>query len=99
MERAAFFFLLPGKLPNCRHRIEIERRDGSLDLRNHQITVRELLSNPGARSLLQREFPMFINSPMLQMAQNMTLQSVLYIAKGNIPQSKLQQVLKQLECL
>ena len=68
-------------------------------LRNHQITMRELLSNPGARSLLQQEFPMLIHSPMLKMAQNMTLQSVLYLAKNYVPQSKLQQIVRQLECL
>lgn len=68
-----------------------------MDLKNNQITVRELLSNPQARRLLQSEFPMIVNSPLLQMAQNMTLQSVLYLAKGQIPQYKINQVLERLK--
>ena len=45
-------------------------------LKNNQITVRELLSDPQARQLFQKEFPQWSHSPMLPMMQNMTLEGV-----------------------
>ena len=36
-----------------------------MNLKNGQITVGEVLSNPNARALLQREYPALLNHPML----------------------------------
>ena len=47
-----------------------------MNLKNGQITVGEVLSNPNARALLQREYPALINHPMLGMARGMTLNQV-----------------------
>lgn len=68
-------------------------------LKNNQITVRELLSDPQARQLFQREFPQWAHTPMLSMMQNMTLEGVLSLAKGHVPEQKINQVLSQLEQL
>ena len=53
-----------------------------MNLKNGQITVGEVLSNPNARALLQREYPALLNHPMLGMARGMTLNQVLVMARG-----------------
>ena len=68
-------------------------------LKNNQITVRELLSDPQARQLFQKEFPQWSHSPMLPMMQNMTLEGVLGLAKSHIPEQKINRILSELERL
>ena len=75
----------------------MESRERKLDLKNYQITVRELLSDPQARQLLQREFPKWCHSPLISLVQNMTLQGVLGLAKPHVPVSKINRVLSELE--
>ncbi len=70
-----------------------------MDLRNNRITVREVLANPKARELFQKEFPKAANSPLLQMAQNMTLQQVMQYARGYMPQSRMNELLERLKAL
>lgn len=66
-----------------------------MDLRNLQITVREILVNPAARAVVQRELPGILNSPLLSFAQNMTLQAVMGYA-GAIPADKRECILQGL---
>ena len=50
-----------------------------MNLRNGQISVREILQNPQARGLIQREVPQLagmLNSPMAVAWQGMTLNAV-----------------------
>ncbi|WP_458862172.1 hypothetical protein [Acidaminobacterium chupaoyuni] len=71
-----------------------------MDLRNNQITIRELLQQPQARMLLQREFPQVFRNPLLlSSAQNMTLQNVIRQAEKFVPQAKIQEILKQLQAI
>ena len=56
-----------------------------MDLKNYQVTVREILANPAAKAVIRRELPEVMNSPLLSFAQSMTLRQVLSLA-GNIPQ-------------
>lgn len=68
-----------------------------MDLKNNQITVREILSNPQAVALLHRELPNLANSPMLRMSQGLTLDSLLRLAKGKLPPQQVQRIMKELQ--
>ncbi len=70
-----------------------------MNLRNNEITVGEIISNPAANALLTREFPDVMNPFMLQLARSMTLASVLELAKGRYPQEKIDGVLAQLQAI
>lgn len=71
-----------------------------MDLRNNQITVGEVLSNPQARALMQRQFPaLFRNQMMLRRAWNMPLGRALNMASRYVPQSVINQTLNQLRAL
>ncbi len=67
-----------------------------MNLKNGQITVGEVLSNPNARALLQREYPALINHPMLRMARGMTLNQVLGMARGKVSQQQVNRLFEQL---
>ena len=67
-----------------------------MDLKNGNITLRELMANPQAKALLQREFPQFASGPMLMLGKNMSLNSILSHARGKVPQPQLDRVLRQL---
>lgn len=68
-----------------------------MDLKNFNITVDELLENQKAKAILSREFPTLINSPMVKLYKNLSLKKVLSYAKGNVPEEKLQRIIKELE--
>lgn len=68
-----------------------------MDLRNNQITVAELLSNPKAKAVFQREIPYFANHPKLSMANNLKLSELLLFAKAYLPQNKINNMLKEIE--
>lgn len=70
-----------------------------MDLRNHQITVGELLDNPRARQLLQKELPGIFNSPLLALAKGMRLQQVIPLAKDRLAPEQLQRLLQELAAL
>lgn len=68
-----------------------------MDLKNGNITVREILGNPQAKALLERELPQVMSSPLLAMASSMKLNQVLSFAGGKIPTQKLEELLEQLK--
>lgn len=70
-----------------------------MNLRNHQITVKELMADPGARAVLQRRFPKVMGHPAMSAAQTLTLAQVLEFAKLYVPQSVVQETLKELQKL
>lgn len=70
-----------------------------MNLRNNEITVGEILSNPEAKALLKKEFPEVLNPIMLQLARNMSLGSVLNLAKGRYSEEKINQVILMLQAL
>jgi len=71
-----------------------------LNLRNNQITVGEVLNNPQARALMQRQFPvLFRNQTMLRRAWNMPLNQAMNMASRYVPQNVINQTLNQLRAL
>lgn len=70
-----------------------------MNLRNGQITIGEILSNPKARALFQREFPAYANHPMLRLMGGMTLGQVYHIAVGKMGKQRADQMMEQLKRL
>lgn len=68
-----------------------------MELRNNQITVREILANPNAKAILQRELPDLMGSVWLKYALDMPLRQVLRYANGQIPRDKLTRILEELK--
>ncbi len=68
-----------------------------MDLKNNSITLGELLKNPKAKMLLERELPQYMKHPMVGMAQGLPLSTVIGFAKGNISQDKLSMLLIKLK--
>ena len=70
-----------------------------MDLQNGRITVGQLLRNPAARRIFDEEFPGLLGSPMVRMAQGMSLNRVLSHVRGKVPQQKIDHVLQRLQAL
>ncbi len=70
-----------------------------MDLRNNQITVAQLLDNPQARALLDREFPGLSNQPLVRSARGLTLAQVLHLVAGRVSPRKIQYLLEELKKL
>lgn len=68
-----------------------------MNLRNNTITIGEVLKNPAAWSLLQREYPQFANHPMLRMVQMMPLQAAVNQARGFLTQKQINHLISELE--
>jgi len=68
-----------------------------MDLKNLNIKIRDLLSNPKAEAILQREFPELMTPQLLRFAYNMSLRDVLKFAGGRVPKEKIDRVLDELE--
>ena len=70
-----------------------------MDLRSGKITLGEVLSNPKAKALVQKELPELVDSPLLLFARNMTVAQILQMTKGKIPEEKVTRLLEQLKAL
>lgn len=84
--------------PSRRH-IIVLRRD-IMNLKNGQITVGEILRNPQARALVQREVPQLsgmLSSPLARGYWNMPLSAVVSKARGLLPANRIQALLAGLE--
>lgn len=68
-----------------------------MDLRSGKITLGEVLSNPKAKALMQKELPELADSPLLLFARNMTVAQILQMTKGKMPQEKVTRLLEQLK--
>lgn len=68
-----------------------------MDLKNYNITVGELLSNPKSKAVLKAEFPQYVNHPLVNFASYMPLKKVLDYAKGKVPQKKINKTLEKLK--
>ena len=68
-----------------------------MNLKNYNITVGELLSNPKSKAILKEEFPEYINHPLVNFASYMPLKKVLDFAKGRVPQKKVNRTLEKLK--
>ena len=70
-----------------------------MKLKNYQITVGEVLQNPQAKAMLQKELPMVMRHQMLPMANAIPLKYVIHYAGGYVSQRKMQNILDQLSRL
>ena len=70
-----------------------------MNLKNYQITVGEVLQNPQAKAMLQKELPMVMRHPMLPMANAIPLKDVIHYAGGYVSQRTMQNILDQLSRL
>ena len=68
-----------------------------MDLKHNQITMRELLRNKQAYSLLYKEFPMFMTPAIFQNIRSLTLQQILQLVRPYISRPKLNILLQRLE--
>ncbi len=68
-----------------------------MNLRNNNITVGEIMRNPQAKQLMQRELPEYMNNTMLALAQGMSLNTVLGFAKGRVSKEKIDRLTIELE--
>ncbi len=81
----------------CSRHIMSVWRDRNMDLKHNQITMRELLRNKQAYSLLYKEFPMFMTPAILQNIRPLTLQQIIQMVRPYISRPKLNMLLEQLE--
>lgn len=70
-----------------------------MNLKNNQITVEELLSNPKVKAVFQREIPYIVNHPKISLANNLKLCDVLIFAKEYLPQYKIDSMLKEIQSI
>lgn len=68
-----------------------------MNLKNGQITVGELLQNPGARKIFHRLSPISINSPIVRAARGMTLNELMRKARGWMTQDQINEILEELK--
>ena len=70
-----------------------------MDLRNHTITVGELLDNPRSRAVFQRRFGKLMNHPMVGAARSLTLRQLAEMAAVYLPKKTIQDTLRVLVLL
>lgn len=70
-----------------------------MDLRNNQITVQELLSNPASRGVFERRFGKLLRHPLVGAAQSLSLAQLMDLAKVYLPQTVIRDTLEELRRL
>ncbi|MET0379627.1 MAG: carboxylesterase family protein [Spongiibacteraceae bacterium] len=85
-------------LPSCASRKDPEVRainsaEAGFTLDN---TLQELLADPGAKAVLEKQIPNVINSPQMSMAKNMSLRQIAGFAAAKIDQTKLATIASEL---
>ena len=70
-----------------------------MDLRRQQITIGEILDHPGARALLVKRFPLVFKKQFSQTAKTVTLEQLLALVGGFLPQRLVADTLRDLERL
>ena len=70
-----------------------------MDLRDNQITIRELLAEPAARQVLARRFPHVIGRPIVASSGSMTLERALKLGAAYVPKPFLEETLQELRNL
>lgn len=68
-----------------------------MDIRNGNIRIREILQNQNGRRIFQRVSPVSINSPIMGMIKNMTLNQVIQKARGRMSQREINDILEELK--
>ena len=70
-----------------------------MDLRNGQITIGEILDYPGARDLLRKKFPLVFRKQFSPCAKSVTLEQLIALGGGFLPQRTLNDTVQALEKL
>lgn len=70
-----------------------------MDLRNHQITVGELLDHPGAKTVLSRRFPLVMKKPLTGAARTVTLEQLVDFLSPYLPSAVIRDTLNELKRL
>ena len=70
-----------------------------MDLRNHQITIGEVLDNPEAQALLRRKFPLVFRKQFSPASKTVTLEQLLALVGGYLPKRVVDSTLQELERL
>ena len=67
------------------------------DIKNGNITVREIMKVPEGRELITREFPKAVRSPFFSLAQGMSLNTVLRRWGANVGEERIARITEQLK--
>lgn len=70
-----------------------------LDLRNHKITLGEILDEPRARTLLMKKFPLVFKKQFNPVSKTVTLEQLIALIGGFLPQRLLNDTIRELEQL
>lgn len=70
-----------------------------MDLRNQKITIGEILDRPDARAILTRRFPLVFKKSYSPVAKTVTLEQLLALVGGFLPQRLVADTLRDLERL
>ena len=70
-----------------------------MDLKNDQITIRELLAQPKAREVLAKHFPQVINLPIVTKSAGMTLERAIKLGAAFVPARSIRAALEELKQL
>lgn len=71
----------------------------SLNLRNHKITLGEILDEPRARALLMKKFPLVFKKQFNPVSKTVTLEQLIALIGGFLPQRLLSDTIRELEQL
>ena len=70
-----------------------------MDLKNDQITVGELLDDPGARAVFQRRFGKWMKHPVVNASRSLTLEQLTAMAGAWLPKKTIRDTLEELKKL
>lgn len=70
-----------------------------MDLRGGAITLGEIVRDPKARDLVNREFPGILNHPFAGRFMGMSLNKALGMARGRVPEDSVERLLTGLRDL
>ena len=67
-----------------------------MDLKNNQITIRELMAHPQARAVLAKHFPQVIHLPIVTKSAGMTLAQAMKLGAAFVPARSIRAALEEL---
>lgn len=70
-----------------------------MDLRHQKITLGEIMDYPGARDLLRKKFPLVFRKQFSPSAKSVTLEQLIALIGGFLPQRTLAETIQALEKL
>ncbi len=71
----------------------------TVDLRHQKITLGEIMDYPGARDLLRKKFPLVFRKQFSPSAKSVTLEQLIALIGGFLPQRTLAETIQALEKL